>query len=164
MELRQLHLWTYEEKCHIMESFGTTPLALHIFTVLQASLTFRFFFTLICGGLRVFKWFFRSFGIHSTIASVIGAVSCRTDCVWVFFADEARLWQWFVCLAGGCSCLECGRGGSQKKVCCCLKDSGASRLCSPAVLWDQMLDAQAVCATRFQEVSLQSFCPHFPPQ
>jgi len=34
-------------------------------------------------------------------------------------------------LAGGFGCLECGRGGSQKKVCCCLKDSGASRLCSP---------------------------------
>ncbi|KAI7800842.1 hypothetical protein IRJ41_013453 [Triplophysa rosa] len=32
---------------------------------------------------------------------------------------------------GGCSCVECGREGSQKKVCCCLKDSGASRLCSP---------------------------------
>lgn len=68
-----------------MESFGTTPLALHIFTVLQASLTFRFFYTLICGGLRVFKWFFWSLGIHSTIASVIGAVSCRTDCEWVLF-------------------------------------------------------------------------------
>lgn len=85
MELRQLHLWTYEVKCRHMESFGTTPLALHIFTVLQASLTFRFFYTLICGDLRVLKWFFWSLGVHSTIASVIGAVSCRTDCEWVFF-------------------------------------------------------------------------------
>jgi len=33
-----------------------------------------------------------------------------------------------------------------------------------AVLWDQMLAAWAVCAMRSQEVSLQSFCPHFHPQ
>ncbi len=99
VELRQLHSWTYEEKCHIMESFGATPLALHIFTVLQASLTFRFFYALICGGLRVFKWFFWSLGIHSTIASVIGAVSCRTDCEWVFLQmklgcdSDLPVWQ-----------------------------------------------------------------------
>lgn len=33
MELRHLHAWTDEEKCHSMEAFGATPLALHSFAV-----------------------------------------------------------------------------------------------------------------------------------
>lgn len=57
MELRHLHAWTDEEKCHSMETFGATPLVLHSFAVLQASLTFRFFYTLICVVLRVLSGF-----------------------------------------------------------------------------------------------------------
>lgn len=33
MELRHLHAWTDEEKCHSMETFGATPVALHSFAV-----------------------------------------------------------------------------------------------------------------------------------
>lgn len=105
---------------------------------------------------------FLNLGMHSSVASVIGAVSCHTDCEWVFFFQmklgcdsDLPVWQVAVVV------LSVG-GEDLRRRSAVVSRTVELPVC--AVLWDQMLAARAVCATRSQEVSLRSFCPHFHPQ